>query len=313
MYKELINYLDYSSTTTPNQDFPNYSYIKKVKSLYKIKTDRRQVNNPELSNLYCDIGSSDLLVIVGESWSYGDSIGTNVKAGMGKEDVAFRISNNFGGRLGIKYNSDVLYITTPGNSNGNVLYDFTTILPHILKEKEYKSIKFSIQLTSFGRDCRGTETFESFKPFTDIILKLKQQVLPLKKWIDKYESTIINKYIEFIQSINIPFKIVFWKNFNSFYTDTDDLATKNVTYIKTNWSEDLFDQLGVKLQYPFNMELDIDFNKMKFIDIKFEELQENIKRFERYVDELGDTPLTGYHPNPSGHWLWAQKISKHFD
>lgn len=281
-----------------------FSYFFLIKELTQILLEDKDKNAPDACNLYCDIGSNELLIVLGESWSYGDGLGPTVQVDIDKEDVPFRLTGTYGARLAYKYKTDLLMITQPGDSNSGIYDKLTRIVPSILATKQYSSITFTVQLTSPGRDLRN--------PSFDVILKeLPNKTFNLNEWLEVYEKTLITKYIEFItKTTNVEVYTVFWKNFRNFFIDTDQLQTKNIGFASKCWSEYLFELTGLTSTYPFNMELDVDWSNSRHIIYTLDELNKNADDWENYVNNLRNSPFIGSHPNVTGNWLWAEYLNR---
>lgn len=309
---EYFNLADLNLDSIEEDVHKNHSYFNSLSKLGAILLPNRDEGTPVGSNLYCDTNSRELTVVVGESWTYGDSLEPQVKVRLGKEDIPYRLTHIFGGRLAYKYKSDLLLISTPGDSNLGMFTSLNLILPEILKLKKYTDIRVAIQLTSVGRDLRVSPDLSRYSPDTNFIETLTSPKRPIAKWLEIYEELLVQKYIDVLsRSIESKFNVVFWKNFNNFYFNVNKLKQDNINFAESNWSEYLLGLYGVKIQYPFNMELDFDLDIIPYIDITLEDKIQNATDWEIFTNNIKGTSLNCNHPTVTGHWLWTAVLGKY--
>lgn len=103
------------------------------------------IKNP----IHLDFKNHDLLLItVGDSWTYGDSLGkTKVRNGI--DDTEYRLKHVYGSIIANELNASWLNIALPGGSNKLMLLWLSNFLN--LHHDKYKKIKCIITLTESGR------------------------------------------------------------------------------------------------------------------------------------------------------------------
>lgn len=101
------------------------------------------INNPYA---YQYNGQESLLITVGDSWTYGDSLG-KTKVRNGVDDTEYRLNSVFGAQLATLLKSNWINLALPGGSNEWMLNNLELLLPTI-KEKKVICI---ITLTESGR------------------------------------------------------------------------------------------------------------------------------------------------------------------
>src|SRR6056300_569890 len=96
--------------------------------------------------------SNVLLVTIGESWTWGDSLQSSWADGT--DDKEFRLLNVYGGKLSLKLNSDFLNIAMPGESNLWIANKLDYLIENI-DSLNYKNIIIILTLTEVGREFNG--------------------------------------------------------------------------------------------------------------------------------------------------------------
>lgn len=99
----------------------------------------------------CCRNSKELIITVGDSWTWGDSLG---KTTLEFDDYSYRTSKIYGNCLSEKLGHDFINIGIPGGSNLNIL----TYVEQVLKSltKTYKDICIIFTLTESGRELRDS-------------------------------------------------------------------------------------------------------------------------------------------------------------
>lgn len=96
------------------------------------------------------INSDTLTIAVGDSWTWGDSLG---KTTVEYDDFDHRVNHIYGSLIAKKLNSDFINIGLPGRSNLYIL----TFLDQVLNSltKPYKTIRVFFTLTESGRELEN--------------------------------------------------------------------------------------------------------------------------------------------------------------
>lgn len=126
----------------------------------------------ELSKTFCHYpfqwyyerpaGSNHLLITVGDSWTWGDSLGNT---DTDHDDFIFRTSHLFGTQLAKSMQADFINVARPGSANISL---FATVCEQVLNRltKDYCKITVVFVLTETGREL--CDRFESFQQhYTD--------------------------------------------------------------------------------------------------------------------------------------------------
>lgn len=96
--------------------------------------------------------SDTLLMTVGDSWTWGDSLG-NTSAGLGRDDRSYRLSKIYGNLVADDLVLDHINIGLPGLSNFDMLQRFRRV--HAGLTRSYQKVYVVFTLTEIGRDYAG--------------------------------------------------------------------------------------------------------------------------------------------------------------
>ena len=99
-----------------------------------------------------DRHSNCLLITVGDSWTWGDSLG-NTQACSGHDDRQYRLSHVYGTLVAQALGIDHINIGLPGLSNFDMWQRFTRVYHGL--QKDYDKIYVIFTLTEIGRDHGG--------------------------------------------------------------------------------------------------------------------------------------------------------------
>lgn len=279
------------------------SYIFKVKKYYTSSVEN-QPNNLSHPNtlVYCNTGSDKVLIVVGESWTYGDSLTPFIKASEGKDNLPYRLGNTFSAHLANYLGSDLLLYAEPGNANFDI---WSNIQPLINYSSNYKDIYIVSQLTTPGRDVwiDDREMFQKHRLKT--LFTKSDTRLPLRNWLIKYDNYYLDWGRELLYSNNIK-KLVIWKNFNRFYSDN----FKDLDIINHSFMEYCIQFSGRSADISFNQHLDF-YNLIESnsnIELNLNILNTELDKVDRDYNELAHSMLNNFHPNLTGHWVLASLI-----
>jgi len=101
------------------------------------------INNPYYAHTS---GRDTVLITVGDSWTYGDSLG-NTKVRNGLDDTDYRLTHVYGYLTSQQLGSDWINLALPGGSNTLMLDWLSALLPTV----EHKIVICTITLTESGR------------------------------------------------------------------------------------------------------------------------------------------------------------------
>jgi len=256
------------------------------------------------TELYIKRNKKNIVITLGESWTYGDSL-TNVKVLHRKDDPLHRANSTFGAHCARILNADLFISAVPGNSNGNI---FKTLEPTLnyVNTLGYENIYLIYQFTSPGRDIADNWFRDTFKD-ANLLYQFKDKgssKLSTLEWFKAYD-TMMYKHLDELLTKYTNVKALAWKNFNKILTD---YKPNNYTIIKTSWLE--------YLNYLSNRETEIvhcnesywwkdTYFELKIINHDVAFATQQMEDWAKASGFLGNSGLSGYHPNELSHFMWA--------
>lgn len=237
------------------------------------------VNNP----FYHKSKDSDVLLItVGDSWTYGDSLG-KTKVRNGVDDTDYRLSHIYGKLLSDKLNADWTNIALPGGSNEMLITWSDQYLSTDLTK--YKSIIYVITLTESGRHLENlwvdkTE-FNQQAALRNILLRTYEKLDQLKQ---KFPSV----------------KFLIGHNF------TDSL--KSFPVLDKTWLEVLVSDSIQNETYIVVSDHIIQMNHSRKFEDRLVVVQKALQRISVMDQCLYCNKEDSRHPTEQGHILWADYL-----
>ena len=260
--------------------------------------------------IYADRGKKDVTLVVGESWTYGDSLTPFVKCAEGKDNLSYRISKIFSSKVSEWLDTDLLQCATAGQSNIDILKDLDDGLKWIVNNKSYERIFVLIQITSPGRCSRHNNDWFHFG-----LENLFQQNIPHKLdtpydfegWFKEYERIMFKRISEILSKYNVEGLV--WKNFNEFIS-VDDNTHDNIKIIETPAQRYVCELCNIQTELPLALEMDFFERIPSYVnlDVSKERLIEEMNLIDSSYSDLQLSKLNNWHFNESGHWIWFLKI-----
>jgi hypothetical protein len=269
--------------------------------------DNWDVNNPYSFRQWYneDIQDKDnLLVVVGDSWTWGDHLGT-IDWDKNVNDP-IRLTQIYGRLLSTKLNADWVNIAKPGCSNYWMLKQLANIKQY-LETANYKNIFLIVVFTEDFRELSYRETNHNAE--WELATSLKEFFISAENKL----YTQMQDYANSLPNVKTYFTRVF--------TDTHEENMNFSSLLKDSWC----DAIQQKIQFPFYQK-PVPFlgqlatnpltamigdnlaYKSEFVDImQTVEYRWNFLGFSEY-NLKGST----YHPTPSGHELWADYLFEIF-
>ena len=235
------------------------------------------VNNPyHYKSRYSD----RLIITVGDSWTYGDSLG-KTRVRNGQDDTEYRLDHVYGNLLTEQLNADWMNLALPGASNYCMLNWLGQLLDHRYK---YSNVTCIITLTEAGRHeeinwARG---------------ELLQPAL----------KNIVAKTYTMVKEMRLRFPRVVFKVAHNF---TDSLPGYGV--IEQSWIEVLTNQL---IQNDTYIVVSDHIRQLNY-EHTYPDTVEVIDRALKRIDILDACDYCcredSRHPNEQGHHLWANYLA----
>jgi hypothetical protein len=254
---------------------------------------------------YEDItGKDTLLVTVGDSWTWGDHLGS-IDWDKSVDDPA-RLTQVYGRLLANKLNADWINLALPGCSNYWMLEQLQDLQHHFVRvQNQYKRIIVVVTLTEDLREATYTKRIDVMTPYK----KLWDESNTLTEFLNSVEAYTVSQFTDYFAQIPfVEYRI--GRAFTDFLTHSSgldktwcDVIQDNVKYPYYERPVPFIGQLSIKPLTEKFIGNDID-RKSEFIDI--------MMAVERRWNFLGHSEynLKGStcHPNPAGHALWADYV-----
>lgn len=265
--------------------------------------------------IYVDRGKKNIVLVVGESWTYGDSLQPYVKVNEQKDNISYRLSKIFASKIALEYDSDLLLCATPGQSNSDILNDLEQSLIWINEKKPASDIKVITQITSPGRCIRNYDEWHKYNLTTLFETKKKWKLsvpFSFDKWHIEYEDAIFYNLSQILKRHNVESLV--WKNFNEFLRVSDH-TYQNINIIKVPAQRYMCELSLINTVLPLNLESDFYERADTLVNLVVTKtrLEKEIKKINKSYDDLNFSQLNNWHFNETGHWVWYLKIKERLD
>lgn len=255
--------------------------------------------------------NNTLLITVGESWTYGDSLKPLVRAVDSLDHLPYRLSHIFTSHIANWLKCDLLQYSEPGNANFDIWYNIDSLIEFAKSKNKYSKIYIIGQITTPGRDINFNNDRKLFEH--DRFLRLFNTPTSTKisysDWAKEYDQY----YLDWARSISKRKDInglVVWKNFNEFYSkDFKDLLVLEEPFINTGVA---FSGHTTKLPINNHVEFFDYCKKIPILDVNTGDLVVDMDRLDNSYYLLSKSRLNDWHPNKIGHWVLATLIREKF-
>jgi DNA polymerase III psi subunit len=223
-------------------------------------------------------GSNTVLITVGDSWTYGDSLG-QTKVRNGVDDTQYRLTWVYGNILSNLMRVNWINLALPGGSNEWMLNSLETLLPTVAEEK----VVCVITLTESGRHEE---------------LQLIDRSLPTQQLVLTHILAHTYNRIEQLKQKYPQHKFIVGHNFTDGALGITDL-------LEFSWLETMLER---KVQYNTHIVVSDHIAQMNY-EKRFIDVLDVMERAEARVNLLDQCKYCNKedtrHPNEVGHSLWA--------
>jgi hypothetical protein len=267
------------------------------------------------------IGSDNLLICLGDSWTWGDSLG-GTSIYQGTDNAKHRLSNIFGYHLSNGLSSDFLNMARPGGSNLEMFNNLNLVLPAVVNR--YKQIYLVITLTEncreFWPDDRVVRQSGDQNSWP-IRVDFSKDPESLNILLEEYEARMLVRFKNAVKKF-INVKTIIGRNFTFNYKNNTSIL--NGMQPEKNWVEILSDYQQLP-GYPPDLKIlsQIAYGPLEkhLKDIKLfkqfkMEIFEIFSEMSDAIDWLDKSKLNNKiatrHPTELGHQLWANYLLTYF-
>jgi hypothetical protein len=264
----------------------------------------------QYSEFHIKRNKDSLLIVVGESWAYGESL-KGIASALQRYNLVSQLSSCFGARMALMMDVDYYQYAVPGNCNFYMFQELPRILNHV-SAMGYKQVYICMQMTEPGREHAIANKLED-TPLHDVYTNFPPGIT-FKQWLQQYDDAFFkwfdNIIAEFKEKINIK-DAMLWKNFCS--TNTN-IRYDSFNVIEQSWIQYSARTMGIKLDMPqiyavgWLASMQEQYNKQMLFDTNF--LMNQLDIIEKSNNFLKGNPYHHPHPNEIAHMLWAQYLTK---
>ena len=253
------------------------------------------------------VGNTNLLICIGDSWTWGDSLG---KTDLKYNDIESRYEQFYIAGLAKNLKSDWVMIAQCGTNNQWILEQYKIINQAIKKKfyKNYNKIYVHVCLTELFRELdndalikilyKNLNSFSNFKEFCNFYFKITVM-------------DVIKKLAP------IPKLHSFSKNFWNV-----DMKFLNYNFLERAWQDILFEKTNIEDKEPLPVlsSIGIDplvnlLEKKEFIKFK-NEFNELLIRINKRIDNMMICALNHKkatkHPTADAHQIWADYLYNYY-
>jgi hypothetical protein len=264
----------------------------------------------EYSEFHVNRNKDSLLIVVGESWAYGESL-RGIATALQRYNLVSQLSSCFGARMALMMGTDYYQYAVPGNCNFYMFQELPRILEHV-STMGYKQVYICMQMTEPGREHAIANKLED-TPLQNFYTNFSSKIT-FNKWIQQYDEVFFKWFdsiiLKFKDKINIKDAIL-WKNFCS--TNTND-RYNSFRVIEQSWIQYSARTMGYKIDMPqiysvgWLATMQEQYNKQISFDTNF--LMNQLDIIEKSNNFLKGNPQHHPHPTELAHMLWAQYLTK---
>jgi len=252
----------------------------------------------------------NLLICIGDSWTWGDSLG---KTTLEYNDEESRYEQFYTNRLAEKLNSDWLMIAWCGTNNDWIINQYEIIKKFIEQKyyKNYNKIYVHVCLTELFRELNQIKGINDVFKKKLVLIKDKT----FKQFCDFYFNlTVLNKLKKLSP---IPKSHIFSKNFWDIGVDCGQY-----NFVNNTWQQLLFEKTNIedKEILPVVSGIGIDplvsfLEENKLTDLKYD-FSKILIKINKRVDNMIDCTLNHKkatkHPTREGHQIWADYLYNYY-
>lgn len=252
-------------------------------------------------------GKNNLIVCIGDSWTWGDSLGDSRNEPL-FNDVSARHSQFYTNLLAEKLQADWLMIAWCGGTNDWILNQYSIIKTAIDKGfyKNYNKVYVHVCLTEMFRDLRDLRDHYYFQPIN------KENFIEFSK--EYFKRFVLDKL-----DVNMPIPNThsFSKNFWNV-----DYNVSGYNFVRDTWQDVLFKQNNIEKKETCPVVSGIGItplvtylkkNKFKKIEAQF---SDKLLDIDGYIDAMNKCKFNNQyatkHPTAEGHRLWADYLAESF-
>jgi hypothetical protein len=259
-------------------------------------------------------GSKTLLIVAGESWTYGENLKGKINSGL-RYDLFTQLSYCWGPCIGTMLDIDVLQYARAGCSNLYITCELERLVKYAIDLKMYDQLLICYQMTDDSR-----EFLHSYETWGDhplkSILSIRGKINPrreFKDWLCEYDNVFFNIFDSIVDyaTDKVSVDATLFRNLTKV---SSNMIPKNFRIIPDTWIEYNSKIDGVNLTSPYTWTVAPDRlhnGNPRNITLSPDWALEQSKLVEASMNYItGATKLHTNHPTPLGHKVWAEHLVK---
>lgn len=286
-------------------ELPDYKEFKILKNDDNLKPD--WVENPSKNTEFHIIkGSDNVLVVIGESWTYGESL-PGIATGIDIYSLESQLKYSFAPLLSQRLNVDLYQYAVPGNCNFYMFSSIERIIKHLKENFNYKKIDLCVQITEPSREYAIVNKLTG--PYREIYNMTN--VKTFHEWLIRYDEIFLNELEKLKQEYDL--NVVVWKNFCPFQNKKE---YPTLTLVNETWIQFSGKLLGKDVGHQKFQSVgwfDDFYNHYKNV-LKFDltEISKELDKIESSNSFIRGNELHNNHPTAKNHNLWAKKLQDEY-
>lgn len=260
-------------------------------------------------------GSDTLLIVIGESWTYGEAL-SGIGSGIGLFNLQAQLEGCMGPRMAEVTGWDLYQFAIPGNCNLHMHIELDRILKHV-STLGYKQVKVVMQMTESSREIpiNYTDICKSH-PIHNWLTYPEKKSIGMMDWLAMYDEIFYDHYHNSLSNFTAcPIEGILWRNFNSPNSTRTDYCFKIIepTMIAHTGKLVNHDHVSPKIMNPIEFQNYFD-HQGKNVIVPDGFMEEQIDLIEKLFDYIGGSKTVkclvyhNNHPSKYGHLVWAHYL-----
>lgn len=297
----------------------NNTDIKEISQQFSINISSFEKQKPYNEYEFLDNieNRENILITIGDSWTWGDSLSEALKKPRIKHveyllkktnhDSEIRKKSTYGYFLSQTLNADWMNFALPGFSNRYIAERFKQVIENKELFQKYNKVYIILCLTETGREIEEWENpswFDDCKTLEQLLIKSEKYIID---------------YLYQIYGNNDLNKLLIVRNFTNSFSDTA-FHTKNLkNWIEINHQDniELFPTIDLNFVGPATtngwkfLEKNVYRNRLTDLERDFIKFTEDFKKIQLFFEKSSLHNKKGNrHPTIRSHQLWANYLYK---
>lgn len=251
---------------------------------------------------YVKNNNPNLVITIGDSWTWGDSLNSKWKE---YDDKEFRLANVYGGQLAKKLDADFLNIAEPGQSNLWIANHLDFVVDRLAEFNNYHNVYVVLTLTEVGREFNGdldhlrvyTDLFANVKTFRNFLDILSMQIYQqINKHLDKINLTIGANFVDPNYPDDLGIVERTWVDLIAQETGQQNVSE---CFVVLSW---VYERFGAIFDFVPTL------NQHMWLQDVLKHMELSTQRTNLLLQSTLNYKQGSKHPTPTGHAIWADYL-----